>query len=300
MLQNILFACDFSSSAGRALEYGADLVERTGATLHCMHVKEVSLGPFVRGDPSPASGGRRLQQQFEERCREQLKSCSVPPDDDHLSFEAKQSGAVAPALVQYAETHDIDLIVMGTQGRRGVERAFSGSVAEEVLRTAPCPVLTTRDPQAGDASGYAPVQRLVVPIDFSEASRGALRYAVRLGSVYDVAMTLVHVVQFPTLPAVYGIEFSELARQDVKERVEEELREWGEAEATGDRTLSYELKSGIPGTSILDVASEPSDLLVMATRGVSGFKRTMLGSVAEEVLRRANGPVLSGRTFPAG
>ena len=300
MIDHVLCACDFSPSSERALGYALELVERTGASLHLMHVQEISLGPFVQGDPSPAPGDEALQRQFEERCREEMADFSFTPDNDRLRFVAARSGAVAPALVQYVEKHDVDLVVMGTQGRRGVGRALFGSVAEEVLRSAPCPVLTTRALN-GDGSGPPrpdPIDQVVAPVDFSEPSRGALRYAARLASTYEVPLTLVHALHVPKLPPAYGVEFSAASWQDLEERVQSALESWKEEVVPEAKPGTCVVKRGEPVASILDAASTPGDLLVMATRGLSGVKRTMLGSVAEGVLRQAKGPVLSGRSFP--
>ena len=300
MIEHVLCARDFSPSSERALSYALEIVERTGATLHLMHVEEIPLGPFVQGDPSPTPDDQVLQRRFEERCREDLAALPSTPDEDRLTFVAIRSGAAAPALVRYAKEHEVDLVAMGTQGRRGVERALSGSVAEEVLRTAPCPVLTTRAIQREDTGSHDPdpIDQVVAPVDFSEPSRAALQYAARLSSIYEVPLTLIHAVHVPKLPPAYGFEFSAASQQDLVERVQSELEAWREDLAPEANDGSCVVKTGNPVSSILDAASTPGGLLVMATRGLTGVKRTMLGSVAEGVLRQATGPVLSGRSFP--
>lgn len=300
MIETILFASDFSVSSERALAYGVDLVERTGASLHFMHVREVSMGPFVGGEPSPKLEEETFQTQYRERCREAMARYALGPDDERVSCVAERSSAAAPPLVEYAEAHEVDLIVMGTHGRRGVQRMLFGSVAEEVLRTAPCPVLTTRAPEENAQAPTAPgVERIVVPIDFSDPSRAALRYAARLAPVYDVPMTLVHVVQLPSIPTVYELEFPDLSPEDIEARVQAVLEDWEDA-VSADRDLSHVVESGEPVPTILRVAADASDLIVMATRGRSGVKRRVLGSVAEGVIRRAPGPVISARSFPKG
>jgi nucleotide-binding universal stress UspA family protein len=139
---------------------------------------------------------------------------------------------------------------------------------------------------------------MLVPVDFSEPSRRAFRYAARLASTYEVPFTLVHAVHVPTLPPVYEAELTAASRQEVVERVQAELEAWKEEVGPAGTDGSCVVKRGEPVASILDAAATPGDLLVMATRGLSGLKRTMLGSVAEGVLRRAPGPVLSARSFP--
>lgn len=256
------------------------------------------MGPFVGGEPSPQAGEERLQRQYRERCRDAMKPYALGPDDDQVSCVVERSAAAAPSLVEYADAHDVDLIVMGTQGRRGVRRALFGSVAEEVLRTAPCPVFTTRvAEEEAEPPPPAAVERVVAPIDFSDPSRAALRYASRLASVYDAPMTLVHVVELPSIPTVYEHEFSGLSPEDIETRVQSVLEDWGDSVAT-EQELSYVVESGDPVPTLLQVAAASSDLVVMATRGLSGVKRTMLGSVAEGVLRQAPGPVVSAQSFP--
>jgi nucleotide-binding universal stress UspA family protein len=296
MIENILFACDFSGPSERAFRYGMDLAERTGATLHCLYVQEVSMGPFVGGNPSPEAGEKGLRAEFVEKCETSLQPQVQTAGVDEVSYAVERASAVAPAVVQFVDTHDMDLVVMGTHGRRGVRRALFGSVAEEVLRTAPCPVLTARG-QEDPAPPSSRVSRIVAPVDFSEPSRHAVRYAARLTSVYDVPLTLLHVVELPKIPTVYEVEFSDADPQEVAARVEAELEEWAASVAT-EGTVSTAVETGDSAEGILRVADAPDDLIVMATRGTSGVKRTMLGSVAEGVLRGAVGPVISCRAFP--
>jgi nucleotide-binding universal stress UspA family protein len=296
MIRDILLAQDFSPSSSRALSYAVDLAERTGATLHLLHVEEVPLGPLVQGTPSPISGEEKLLDRFRERFR------SLPVADDldalDVQYHVERGDAVAPTLVDVAEDAAVDLIVMGTQGHRGLQRAFLGSAAREVLRTAPCPVLTTRALSDEETPSAPSVERLVVPIDFSDPSRQALQYTARLTSVYDVPVKLVHVVEAPTLPAVYEIESPKISTRKVKARAERTLEEWG-SDVLGDHhDVSYVVHQGSPASLLLEAAPSPSDLLVMATRGLSGVRRTMLGSVTEEALSEAVGPVLAARTFP--
>ena len=298
MIDDVLCARDFSPASDRAFGFALDIADRTHAALHLVHVEEIPLG-FFQGDPSPAPGKQKLQRQFEEKCRDGLPALSFVPDDERLSLVTTRSGAVAPALVKYATEHDIDLLVMGTQGRRGVDRALFGSVAEEVLRTAPCPVLTTRAHET-DVDSPSPrsesVDQVVAPIDFSEPARAALPYAARLASTYGVPLTLIHIVSLPKLPEAYGLEFSD--QVDLICRAKAELDRWKADAVSSAQDATCIVTTGDPVSSILDAASTPGDLLVMATRGLSGVRRVMLGSVAEGVLRAARGPVLTSRAFP--
>lgn len=296
MIDTVLVACDFSSAAARALAHGVDVATRMGARLHLLYVHEVPAGPFAHGPRLVEERREALPQQFRERCRNVLAPYGRAPSDEDVSCLLDEDSAAAPAIVHCAEAHDVDLVVMGTHGRRGVRRLLFGSVAEEVLRTSPCPVLTTR---AHDARPRADaLQRLVVPVDFSAPSRQALQFAAGLALAYGLPLTLVHVVDLPTLPTLYDLEVSGRSPDEIEARVHAELQTWGRSVAAGGQDVSVLVETGDPVSALLDCASTPNDLLVMATHGLSGAKRRLLGSVAEGVLRRAPGPVITGRTFP--
>ena len=294
-LHDLLLAFDFSPSSKRALAYGVDLLRRTDAHLHLMHIQEVPQGPFQRESRSPVPT-YKLEEEFTERCQEVLSSHGLDADDDRLTFNAERADAVAPALVQYAKSKGIGMIAMGTHGRRGVQRAFYGSVAEETLRTAPSPVFTVQSPD--DEKAASSVGRIVAPVDFSSPSQGALQQAGRLATVYEVPLKLVHVVETPDTPSVYGPESPTVTSHKTKEKAEAALEDWGSGLAGGDLEVSYVVHRGEPAPSILRSAPNETDLIVMATRGLRGVRRAMLGSVTEEVLREASGPVLAARDFP--
>lgn len=295
MIDDILFAYDLSPSSERALAYGAELAHRTGAALHFIHVQETPKSPLQSGKRSPEPN-YKVQDRLKERCRASLDATGTEFADDRLSFEVTQSEAVAPALLRSADRREADLIVIGTHGRRGVRRAIYGSVAEEILRTAPCPVLVARA-EDDESPVRSSVENLVAPVDFSDPSRAALKYAGRLAAVYDVPLQLVHVVESPTIPPVYNLESPKLSGRKVKARAEEALEEWGQGLPNGGSNVSYVVHRGEPAGSILNVADRPEDLIVMATRGLSGVRRAMLGSVTEEIIRDAKGPVVAARTF---
>jgi nucleotide-binding universal stress UspA family protein len=303
MIQNILCAHDFSPSSERALCYAADLARRTGATLHLTYVNEVALGPLVRGEPSPVSGEEEaaddLRDQLRERSGATLDAHGLDLEEGRVSYHVDRSGAVAPSLVTVAEDTDADLLVVGTQGQRGLRRAFVGSVAREVMRTASCPVLTTRALPETEAAADPEVERIVVPIDFSETSGAALRYAGSMASIYEVPVRLVHVIEPPTMPSVYGLEAPKVTSRSVQARAEQALEEWGRDLRDEGPEVSYVVRRGEPTAQILDVASAATDFLVMGTHGRAGIQRVVLGSVTEGVLSQAQGPVLSGRDFPA-
>ncbi len=145
-LKNILVATDFGEIADAALLYGRSLANKFGATVHVLHVAD-SLFTKAFG-PESAVFLPTLQTDIENAARTQLAELVV--DTDRSGPPTKPvvltSSAPAIAIVDYAKNNAIDLIVMGTHGYKGVTHAVMGSVAERVVRMAPCPVLTVHHP----------------------------------------------------------------------------------------------------------------------------------------------------------
>jgi nucleotide-binding universal stress UspA family protein len=135
----VLVATDFEPASEAALEYGRALARTFGARLHLLHVAE---NQFLRPSPTDpavikAAYMRSLNERLTADDREALGARAV----------LEVSDETADKIVQYARREAIDLIVMGTHGRGAIAQVLVGSVAERVVRTAPCPVLTVRHPE---------------------------------------------------------------------------------------------------------------------------------------------------------
>ena len=146
-IKNVLVPTDFGDASDAALIYGRELATRFGATLHLVHVADnLQLSAFAEGYGEMAA---RLQADLEAAAREQLDMRLI--DSDHSGPQTTRAvvTSIAPvtAIVQYAKDHRIDLIIMGTHGRGPLAHLMMGSVAERVVRIAPCPVLTVRHPE---------------------------------------------------------------------------------------------------------------------------------------------------------
>jgi nucleotide-binding universal stress UspA family protein len=139
VLKKVLVATDFSAPSCAALTYGRALARSFGASLHLLHVVE---NYFLR----PTAAVPHLVQQAKTRMLDDQLT-----DEDRQVLAARTALEVsdepAETIVGYAKAQDIDLIVMGTHSRSGLDRLLVGSVAEQVIRTAPCPVLTVRHPE---------------------------------------------------------------------------------------------------------------------------------------------------------
>jgi nucleotide-binding universal stress UspA family protein len=139
VLKDVLVATDFSPPSDSALIYGRALARAFGATLHVLHVTENLFMRATAADPHAAKASvmRTLEERLTADDRAQLHARAVLETSDHP----------ADAIIEYATSARADLIVMGTHGRSGLSHLLVGSVAERVVRNAPCPVLTLRQPE---------------------------------------------------------------------------------------------------------------------------------------------------------
>jgi len=146
-LKHILVATDFGEAADAALAYGRELARTFDSTLHVLNVAD---DVFVRlGGDAYVAVLPELQKGVEEAARAQLDALLIDNDPNPIPVKKAvlTSSATAAAVVQYARDRNIDLIIIGTHGRGAVAHLLMGSVAERVVRTAPCPVLTVRHPE---------------------------------------------------------------------------------------------------------------------------------------------------------
>ena len=146
-LNRILVPTDFSENSDVALKYAMALADLTGASLHVLHVLQNPLGAGWAAEvyvPPPAEFFERIEQD----AREHLNGLLI--DEQKGKYRAELvclNGSPFLEIIQFAKQQTIDLIVIGTHGRGAVSHMLMGSVAERVVRKAPCPVLTVRHPQ---------------------------------------------------------------------------------------------------------------------------------------------------------
>ena len=142
-LKQILVATDFSEPARVAVNYGQDLARAYDATLHVIHVLEEMRGLYG-ADVGFALAD--VARNIEASVQRDLDAAIVRDEDDPLKVVAtvQRGSNVAHAITEYAKANAIDLVIVGTHGRSAVSRFLMGSVAERVVRSAPCPVLTVR------------------------------------------------------------------------------------------------------------------------------------------------------------
>jgi nucleotide-binding universal stress UspA family protein len=287
-INRILCPIDFSEFSVKAYEYAQSLAWYYRATLLLEHVTE-SLPPMYPYYAFP-SAYIEISQELRTHAEQQLQDFAKTHTRGGVLPECSvHDGDVASAILDVADMQAVSLIVMGTHGLRGLDRALLGSVTDKVLRKAHCPVLAVRKPahdlvaQAGSPN-IIPLQRILCCTDFSDQSEQALEYAVSLATEYGGELTLLHVLE--------GVAES----ADIEDEI-------GKAKASLEKCLSLEadknrktktlVRIGSPYQQILELALESQpDLIVMGVRGRNALDLAVFGSTTYRVVQLGPCPVL--------
>ena len=188
------------------------------------------------------------------------------------------------------------MIVLGTHGRKGVKRLFAGSVAESVIRSASCPVMTLRQSQPSAEThnlhrGSKNKPKILVPTDFSLHSYVALDFASTIAAAIGGAITILHVDDSTD-------DSTEKVREGISEWSEHRKLLWDQLNKIEPRVngieFAHKLLNSPASTHITEFANEHHyDYIVLGTHGRSGVGRALMGSVTEHVVRNVDCPVIT-------
>ncbi|MEO8046292.1 MAG: universal stress protein [Nitrospirota bacterium] len=297
VIKRILFATDFSRWARRAEDYACALACSWKASLTVLCVAEFPPGlnpDYLVNQQYLADLLKTASSQLVDlKGRAELRGIAVTT--------RVATGIPSEEVITAARAEDSDLIVVGTRGKTGLAHVLLGSTAERVIRGAPCPVLTVRMEPAdieeeGALSRPVTLERILVPVDFSDCSLDALGYAAVVAQQAKASLMLLHVLE----PVSYGLDFTlgqSKARRLEVETWTKRLKELVSSHQHSAMQVESQLRGGFPADSILDSAQTlPCDLIVMGTHGRRGISHTISGSVAEAVLRKARCPVITVRS----
>lgn len=222
---------------------------------------------------------------------------------DAVSVEevVRRDVSPGPAILNYAADVEIDLISIGTHGRRGPGRILLGSVAEEVVRQASQPVLTVgAGDDDGDSTEPHSVKRILVPVDFSKYARESVQYAKEWAALYGASLDVLHVVVEDVHPIFYigGVKSIYDVEPNIEEKVLDKLDSFVSDVPGPDTEIQTHVAVGSAPSKIAEfVDNHPVDLISMSTHGRSGIERFLLGSVTEKVIRHVKCPILTGKAF---
>lgn len=188
-LRKILYATDFSPIAEAAAPHVSQLARRYGAKVFAVHIR-----PLQSYGMAPPESWAALKEASEFQAKEQAAYLNrLFHDLDHQASVTE--GGVWETLSDLIERQHIDLVVMGTHGRKGLGKLLLGSVTENVLRRAPCPVLTIGPNVEINAERATQMKRILFATDFSPASQAAAPYAISLAEENQAYLDIVHVIE---------------------------------------------------------------------------------------------------------
>jgi nucleotide-binding universal stress UspA family protein len=285
-IESILVATDLRETSDVVVRAAAAIAALLGARLHVLHALDLDVAPY----PSITASSR-----FDDRIRAAEEALSdqirraIPPEVEIASRSALTYLA-SRAIIEAAQGHEVDLIVMGPHRSRPIADAFLGSTADHVIRTTDIPCLIVRGPLS------LPLRQAVIPLDLSEPAKGALDVALSwaawlgpaAGAAGGTVLTVVHVV-----PKAFQVPDFSFDREVIGPELHREVAAALGQVGDGLDVREEVLWSDDPDTEIVRFAEQrKADLVVMATHGHGAIKRALIGSVASGVARSATCPVL--------
>ena len=303
MTSTVLVALDGSDKDSRALPVAAAIAELAGANVRVVRVIDTPIGSVAAtADPFGISvAARTVRATAESGLRDAARSVDELIDRP-TTWEIIVDTDVAAALLRDIEAHDTAFVVMATRAAAATGRAIHGSVADQLTRESPRPVVLV-PPRAGHLGGKRlQLRRVLVPLDGSPAALRVIEYLLALPLSDKLEYVLIQAVS-PERTGGYamppGIPVTSDGGDDTQvhisaERAEEGLNDVAERlRGRGGVVEVRVVESRDAGAVILDaVRNDLVDLIAMSTRGASGIKRLVLGSVAEAVVRWSEIPVM--------
>lgn len=311
-IKSILFATDYSRCASQALRHALSLAERYDAVLELVHVirlsDEIPVAMYDYYAPYMMSAGSAdqldvvfegLKSSSEAHMEKWLEEHSVKKDS--IKHSHIDGASIAPAIVEHAKEHEFDLIIIGTHGYRGIKHLFLGSVAEEVVRSAHCPVYTYREHEEDEPCNK--IGKILVPVDFSEFSKSTLKRSKQLAADFDASLEVLYVMETIAQPTFYGTEnyvTQIMSRKTVHgyDDTLSELKAFYKNAGGPSTAVNFHILEGDPASSILRFAKDGAvDLIFIATHGLTGLEHFLLGSVTERVVRQSPCAVFTLKPF---
>jgi nucleotide-binding universal stress UspA family protein len=277
-IRSILLPTDYSDASERAFSLASDLAVARGARLIALHV---IAPPLYCSDFNASIPPSQFFQDNVDRWLRQCRGLGEMPLVESQIVE----GIASEEILRAADDFRCDLIVMGSEGRTGIGRTLIGSVAEQVARQAPCPVLICKPsarpetPAASPEAGRPLFSTILFAADLSDRARQAFAVALALAGPRS-RLIVQHVVA--------AVDHASPGASSTFLHLLRELYPAGPVAA-----VVYRLSGGDPAEGIRRAAEDSHcDLIVMSSRGRTGVGRLLMGSVAEAVFRTVQVPVV--------
>jgi nucleotide-binding universal stress UspA family protein len=307
-LKNILVPIDFSEMSEQSIETAQRLAQRFDASIHLVHIHEnwYPIGLMAPGAPVSLPM-LTFRQDDADRIRKRLQLLSkkhgIPMTNCYMRSDVSVFSGVCTVARQIAA----DLIVMQTHSSTGMMRFFEGSHAERIVQHSPCPVLVARSrrQKAGRIRSRAPalegINEILVPVDFSPSSFQALEYAIKFAQSAAARLIVFHAVHLDYAFSADGYTKCDLPLliNEARENAAIQMLEFIRRAKFREVQFEIVIKIAPPASEICVFADDRDvDLIIAATHGRTGLKHLLLGSIAEQLVRRAHQPVLVVPSLP--
>jgi nucleotide-binding universal stress UspA family protein len=282
-IQKILCPVDFYPASERAVDYAVTLAKNYEARLTLLHV----VAPIIPTAYGVRVDLKSLVEALREESTRKLQQLSKKAESANVPVEyVVRTGDIHQEIQRVVRSAKIDFVVMGTHGRRGIERWVLGSVAEQLLRSIKVPLLTigrTRKPETAPPA----IRRILVTTDFSEGTSEAAAFAFSIAQECQAQISILHVI------GEIGADTSEKYRDILIKKMGDQLDKLIPDEARVWCDVKTRVEAGLPFKVILKaLEKENVDLLAMNVHGKRRLDQSLLDSTAERVVRAAPCPVL--------
>jgi nucleotide-binding universal stress UspA family protein len=278
-----LFATDFSQAADAAAPIAIQIARRYGAKVYGVHVNR--FDDYTAAAPNAwaamAEAAEKETKEDAGRLNEQLQGV------EHEVVIGE--GNLLELLSNVIQQKEIDLVVVGTRGRTGFGKTLLGSVAEQILRQSPCPVLTIGPHVNPWSDEYVKMREILYATDLATDTPVAAPYAISLAQENQAHLVLLHVIEDPKAgDLVDSPEVVDLKERKLKQFVTEQVGLWCEP--------TYIVEQGPAAEKILDVAKRRhTDLIVLGARPAKGLATHLNMGTVHKVVSQAKCPVLTVR-----
>ena len=298
-IKKVLFPTDFSDMANQALPYAIKMAKVSGAELIMLHA--ITLYEHDPNDPEHHFPSLQTYcSEVIEAAQNRFQICIERIGDAGVNVRKAIVQGISPhaAILEFVRDEgDIGLIVMSTHGRSGLSHVLLGSVAENVIRYAGCPILVTKSPEhefLDPETGEVHIRKILFPVDFSEDSLRPLAFLKFIAEMGDAEVVVFHSVDIEVPPIYYASGIDSILQLDphLDERVIQKMKDQIGSKLEG-LTISYEVQEGRAVDRIREYAAgNEIDLIIIGAAGSHGIGDFLFGSTAARVIQKAVCPVL--------
>jgi nucleotide-binding universal stress UspA family protein len=291
MFSRVLVPVDFSPCSERAARFAVDLARQFESEVTFLHI-DVWRAPDDHGIEPPASRSKTLPDsaQIEEQLTRMVASAEARGARAHS--RCVRSLGIVPAIISFADSNQVSVIVVASHGYRGMRRFVLGSTTDELLRTAKRPIVVI--PGDGEHREET-LNTILVPVDLSGRTPSQVDRAVDLAARSESNLVLAYVVEPMPLPSfLTGLGTLGDLSPSLDAQIDRAMKRLsGKASESLGREVGFQIRHGRAAREIVELARDVgAGLIVMSRHGHSGIDRLFLGSVTERVTRSTTVPIL--------